>query len=142
MNFVSENAGKTKWIPSLSAGFVLRSEVRNVGGVIQSKDTINGDVYLVAIKTITQTPLPIILSGGVRGTNAQLWGLGGNAPNWSARAFGAAGFVVKLPKKATAIFAAEIAAAATSGSASVRGNANDSHLRGQIGARAREQIEH
>ena len=67
------------------------------------------DFYLVASKTITQTGVPIILSGGVRGTNAQLWGLGGNAPDWSTQAFGAAGFVIKLPKKATAILAAEIA---------------------------------
>jgi hypothetical protein len=109
VNVVSENAGKTVWVPALSIGFVARGQVRNVGGAIQNKDTINGDIYLVASKTITQTGLPIILSGGVRGTNAQLWGLGGNAPNWSARAFGAVGFVVKLPNKATAIFAAEIA---------------------------------
>ena len=109
VNFVPENAGKTKWVPALSIGFVARSQVHNVGGVLQNKDTTNGDIYFVATKMITQTGVPIILSGGVRGTNAQLWGLGGNAPNWSARAFGTAGFVVKLPNKATAIFAAEIA---------------------------------
>jgi hypothetical protein len=109
LNLVSENAGKTTWVPALSAGFVARSQVRNVGGAIQNRDTVNGDVYLVATKMITQTGVPIILSAGVRGTNAQLWGLGGNAPEWSSRAFGSAGFVVKLPKKATAIFAAEIA---------------------------------
>ena len=108
-NFVSENAGKTTWVPALSVGFVARTSVQNVGGVLQNKETANGDVYFVASKTITQTGLPIILSGGVRGTNAQLWGLGGNAPEWSARAFGAVGFVVKLPKGANAIFAAEIA---------------------------------
>jgi len=107
-NFVSENAGKTHWVPALSVGFVARTNVQNVGGVIQNKETTNGDIYFVASKTITQTGVPIILSGGVRGTNAQLWGLGGNAPGWSARAFGAAGFVVKLPKGANAIFAAEI----------------------------------
>jgi hypothetical protein len=109
VNFVSENAGKTAWIPALSVGFIARSQVRNVGGAIQGKDTTNGDIYFVASKTITQTGVPIILSGGVRGTNAQLWGLGGNAPEWSAQAFGAAGFVVKLPKKASAIFAMELA---------------------------------
>ena len=108
-NFVSENAGKTKWVPALSVGFVARTNVQNVGGVIQNKSTTNGDIYFVASKTITQTGVPIILSGGVRGTNAQLWGLGGNAAEWSARAFEAAGFVVKLPKGANAIFAAEIA---------------------------------
>lgn len=109
VNIVPENAGKTKWVPALSVGFIARSQVRNVGGAIQNKDTTNGDIYFVASKTITQTGIPIILSGGVRGTNAQLWGLGGNAPEWNARAFGAAGFVVKLPGNSTAIFAAEIA---------------------------------
>jgi len=109
VNVVPENAGKEPWVPAISAGFIARSQVRNVGGVLQGKDTTNGDVYLVASKTIAQTGVPIILSGGIRGTNAQLWGLGGNAPEWKARAFGAAGFVVKLPKKATVILAAEIA---------------------------------
>jgi hypothetical protein len=109
LNVISENAGKTQWVPAISVGFIARSQVRNVGGAIQNKDTTNGDIYLVASKTIAQTGLPIILSGGVRGTNAQLWGLGGNASKWNARAFGAAGFVVKLPGKATAVFAAEVA---------------------------------
>jgi hypothetical protein len=35
--------------------------------------------------------------------------LGGNAIEWKSRAFGAVGFVIKLPKKATAILAAEVA---------------------------------
>jgi hypothetical protein len=109
VNVVPENAGNAPWVPAISVGFIARSQVRNVGGVFQNKDTTNTDFYLVASKTITQTGVPIILSAGVRGTNAQLWGLGGNAVEWEARAFGAAGFVVKLPKKATAIFAAEVA---------------------------------
>jgi hypothetical protein len=109
VNIVPENAGKTQWVPAISIGFIARSQVRNVGGAIRKKDTTNADLYLVASKTITQTGVPIILSGGVRGTNAQLWGLGGNAPEWSTQAFGAVGFVIKLPKKASAILAAEIA---------------------------------
>jgi hypothetical protein len=109
VNVIPENAGKTQWVPAISVGFIARSQVRNVGGAILKKDTANADLYLVASKTITQTGVPIILSGGIRGTNAQLWGLGGNAPEWSTQAFGAAGFVIKLPKKATAILAAEIA---------------------------------
>jgi hypothetical protein len=108
VNFVLENAAKTPWIPALSVGFIARSQVQNVGGAIQRKDTTNGDIYFVASKTITQTGVPIILSGGVRGTNAQLWGLGGNASEWKARTFGAAGFVIKLPNKANAIFAVEL----------------------------------
>jgi hypothetical protein len=109
VNVVPENAGKEQWVPAISVGFIARSQVHNVGGAIQNKDTTNGDIYLVASKTIAQTGVPIILSAGVRGTNAQLWGLGGNAPDWSTQAFGAVGFVIKLPKKASAILAAEIA---------------------------------
>ncbi len=46
------------------------------------KETTNADLYLVGTKTITQLkPMPVLISAGVRGTNAELWGLGGNAPN-------------------------------------------------------------
>jgi hypothetical protein len=93
----------------MSIGVIARSQVRNIGGAILNKDTTNGDIYFVASKTITQTALPVILSGGVRGTNSQLWGMGGNASEWAARAFGAAAVVVKLPKGASAIFGVELA---------------------------------
>jgi hypothetical protein len=53
--------------------------------------------------------VPIVLSVGVRGTDAELWGMGGNAPDWQARAFGAVAFVVKLPGKSTLILASEAA---------------------------------
>ena len=110
VNIVPENAGKTKWVPAISVGFIARSQVRNVGGVIQDKDTTNGDIYLVASKTITQTGVPIILSGGVRGTNAELWGMGGNATEWSAAGIRYRRICSQASKKAaTAIFAAEIA---------------------------------
>ena len=110
VNVVPENAGKNNWVPAISVGFIARSQVRNVGGVIQSKDTVNGDVYMVATKLIPQVKaLPIILNFGVRGTNAELWGMGGNAPGWETKVFGAAGVVVKLPKKASVIFGAEVA---------------------------------
>ncbi len=108
LNLVSENAAKTKWIPAMSVGFIARSQVRNVGGAIKNKDTTNGDIYIVASKTIIQTRIPLILSGGVRGTNAELWGMGGNASEWTARAFGAAGIVLRLPGKASAILGVEV----------------------------------
>jgi hypothetical protein len=108
-NFIPENAGKNKAIPAIAIGFVARTNVRNVGGALLGKDTNNGDFYVVATKLITQTKLPLVLNFGVRGTNAELWGMGGNAPNWQAKAFGAAGFVVKLPRKASAIFGTEFA---------------------------------
>jgi hypothetical protein len=110
VNLVPENAGKNNWVPSLSVGFIARTNVCNVGGAMQKKDTNNGDIYVVATKLIPQIkPLPLIVNFGVRGTNAELWGMGGNAPDWQAKVFGAAGVVVKLPKKASVIFGAEVA---------------------------------
>lgn len=110
INIVPENWGKHNWIPAFSVGGMGRWGIENVGGALFHKKTSNGDVYGVGSKTIlSDSKLPVILTGGVRGTNAQLWGMGGNAPNWEARAFGSAAFVVKLPNKATMVFASEVA---------------------------------
>jgi hypothetical protein len=49
------------------------------------------------------------LNGGVRGTNAELWGLGGNAPDWQARGFATVGFAFKGPRKSTIVLASEAA---------------------------------
>ncbi|MBX7220987.1 MAG: DUF3034 family protein [Blastocatellia bacterium] len=99
---------RKNFIPAISVGFTARTNVHRVGGVLGNKTTTNGDVYLVATKTITQVKgLPILLSGGVKGTNASILGLAGNAPEWEARFFGAAAFVVKGPAKSTFIFGSE-----------------------------------
>lgn len=110
VNVVPENALKTKWVPAISAGFVVRSQVRRVGGAIRNQDTTNGDIYVVATKVITQIPnLPILLSAGVKTTNASLFGLVGNASAWQARSFGAAAFVLKGPSKSQVIVGSEFA---------------------------------
>jgi hypothetical protein len=110
VNIIRENAVKHNWIPAISVGFLVRTQVHNVGGVINNKDTVNGDVYVVATKTITQVHgLPIILSGGMRGTNAELWGMAGNATRFQGRAFGTVAFVVKGPAKSSLVFASEVA---------------------------------
>ena len=115
---VTENFHGEKWVPALSIGFMARQNVRNVGnlkftqdGGISATDTgkSNGDVYLVGSKSVPTKLIPIIISAGVRGTNAQLWGMGGNAPDWQARAFGSVALPVKLPKGNTIIFASEAA---------------------------------
>lgn len=109
MNIVAENAARTQWIPAISVGFMARSQVRNVGGVLQGNNTTNADFYLVGSKMITQTPIPILLNGGIRGTNAQLWGLAGNASGWEVRGFAGAGFVLRLPGGSSAVLGAEVA---------------------------------
>jgi hypothetical protein len=65
----------------------------------------------VATKVVTQIEkkVPILLNAGVRGTNSSLWGLGGNAPDFSARAFGAVAFVFTGPGKSAIILASEAA---------------------------------
>lgn len=110
LNVVPENAGKTKWVPSIAGGFVARTQVRRVGGVLKAQDTTNGDLYVVATKTITQVKgLPFLVNVGYKATNASIFGIAGNAPDWQGRAFGAAAFVVKGPAKSTLILGSEFA---------------------------------
>jgi hypothetical protein len=109
VNFLSENFDKQKWVPAISAGFVARTQVDNVGGWILGRRTNNADFYVVASKTITQTKkVPIVLNAGYKVTNASVLGLAGNAPAYRGRAFGAAAFVLKGPAKSTLIFGSEL----------------------------------
>ncbi len=95
VNIIPENWGNNNWIPAFSVGGTARWSIQNVGGAVTHKDTDNGDVSGVGTKTmLPKSKLPIILTGGVRGTDAELWGMGGNAPDWKVRAFGSAAFVV------------------------------------------------
>ena len=107
-NLLGENAGQHSYIPAISLGFVARTNVRRVGGVLDSKDTHNEDFYLVATKTITYFKvLPIVANLGLKATNASVLGIAGNAPNWQGRLFGAVGFVVPGPVKSKIIFGSE-----------------------------------
>jgi len=117
VNLVPENADKKKWMPALSVGFIARPNVRNLGNFVEqygnNPTTIGGkanaDFYGVASKVVPAKHVPILLTAGVRGTNAELWGLGGNAPYWQARAFGSVAFIFKLPAKSTLILGSEVA---------------------------------
>jgi hypothetical protein len=77
-----------KWIPAVALGFVLRQGDQYVTGALQNTtgttshphpSTTNGDMYAVATKLVRQTKIPLLLDFGVRGTNAQLYGAGGQA---------------------------------------------------------------
>jgi hypothetical protein len=105
-NLLREHRGG---LPALSVGFVARTQVRNVGGVILGHDTHNQDFYVVATKTITRIRmLPLVFNAGVKATNASLLGIAGNAPGYSARAFGAAGFAFKGPGRSTILLGSEV----------------------------------
>jgi len=93
-------------INNLAAALITGAKIKPV---LASQKTTNADVYLVATKIITQTkPVPIILNVGIRGTNASLWGLGGNSPGFEGKLFGAAAFVFTGPGKSTIILASEV----------------------------------
>ena len=107
-NLLGEKAGKHSYIPAISVGFVARTNVRRVGGVLDGKDTHNEDFYLVATKTITHFKfLPIVGNFGIKATNASVLGIAGNATNWQGRLFGAVGFVVSGPVHSKVIVGSE-----------------------------------
>lgn len=109
-NLLPENLNKNNWVPAISAGFVARAQVQHVGGVLANRDYNNADFYLVASKTVTQTKkVPIVLNLGYKATNAQVFGLAGNAPAYKGRLFGAAAFVFTGPGKISLIFGSEFA---------------------------------
>jgi hypothetical protein len=96
------------WIPSFSAGFVVRTQVHNVGGVIESKDLTNADFYLVATKTSTRIrKLPMVFNVGFKATNASLLGIVGNAPGYQGRVFAAAAFGFRGPARSTILLGSE-----------------------------------
>jgi hypothetical protein len=126
VNLIPDSYKKQKWIPAISVGGIFRSgdnigvNINNLATNLLKGDgitpitgnqkTTNGDVYVVATKLFTQVKnLPILASAGLRGTNASLWGLGGNSPGFEGKAFGSAAFVIKGPAKSTIIPAFEIA---------------------------------
>ena len=110
VNVLHENTAKKKWVPAISAGFVARTQVRNVAGVLANRDNNNADFYLTATKTVTQVKgLPLVVNLGYKVTNASVFGLAGNAPAYKGRLFGAAAFVVKGPAKSQLIFGSEFA---------------------------------
>jgi hypothetical protein len=96
-------------INNLAAALLSADNIKPV--VTAGQKTANADFYLVGTKIITQVSkqLPIIVSVGGRGTNAALWGLGGNAPGYEGKAFGSVAFVITGPAKSTIILAAEAA---------------------------------
>jgi hypothetical protein len=109
-----------KALGSIAVGGIYRFHDNNVyNGVpegytsshtIFNQGTRNGDIYLVGTRVFSGVKkVPILFNAGIRGTDASLWGLGGNAPGFSARGFGALAFIFTLPSKSTLILGTEAA---------------------------------
>ncbi len=94
---IAENSHHQKWIPAVALGGVLRTNVPYVSQSFVHANATNGDLYGVATKLVViKKKLPLLLSGGARGTNAEVFGYGGNSTSWQARAFGAVGFPLPI----------------------------------------------
>lgn len=76
---VEENSWDQLWMPAISMGSVIKhtsdNPYKNSDGVHSS----GYDIYLVASKLITQTPLPLLFSGGVMSTDSRGTGVFGYA---------------------------------------------------------------
>ena len=87
---VKENAGDHKFIPAISIGGILK----NTDYVPAKTKHVGADAYLVATKLIKETPLPVLLSGGLLATNSRTTGVFGYDPNYRFTWFGNADLIV------------------------------------------------
>jgi hypothetical protein len=94
---LSANYHGHKYMPAISVGGVLRTNDPFVVQAVKHKDATNGDVYLVGTKLfMIGKKFGFVGSAGVRGTNAQKYGYGGNTVDWEARAFGGVAFPIPI----------------------------------------------
>jgi hypothetical protein len=131
VKILAENRHKKNWIPAVSVGGIFRQGDYFVTGVLPNPNGNplnhqahnNGDFYIVATKLVRETKIPLLLDFGVRGTNAQLYGAGGQAGSapvagtatvggaptftnsnaWVAKPFGGLGIPIPFSKKSNAI---------------------------------------
>jgi hypothetical protein len=88
-----------KFLPTISLGGVLRTNDPFVVQAVKHTNAKNGDVYVVGSKLFTiGNKFAFMANAGVRGTNAQKYGYGGNTVDWEARAFGCVAFPIPIKK--------------------------------------------
>jgi Protein of unknown function (DUF3034) len=96
---VPAGAHKLKYIPAVSVGGVLRTNDPFVVQSVQHTNATNGDAYAVATELfVFGKKFAFLANAGVRGTNAQKYGYGGNTLDWEARAFGGLAFPIPIRK--------------------------------------------
>src|SRR6202789_877422 len=106
---IPAGAHKLKYVPAVSVGGVLRTNDPFVVQSVQQKNATNGDVYGVATELFTfGKKFGFLGTGGVRGTNSQKYGYGGNTLDWEARAFGGLAFPIPIKGKIVVAPAVEV----------------------------------
>ena len=94
---IPAGAHKLRYVPAVSVGGVLRTNDPFVVQSVQHTNATNGDLYGVATELFTfGKKFAFLGTGGVRGTNAQKYGYGGNTVDWEARAFGGLAFPIPI----------------------------------------------
>jgi hypothetical protein len=88
---------------------VLRTNDPYVVQAVTHQNATNGDVYLVGTKLfVFGKKFAFSANGGVRGTNAQKYGYGGNTVDWEARAFGSLAFPIPIKERVVVAPAVEV----------------------------------
>ena len=106
---IPAGAHKLKYIPAVSIGGVLRTNDPFVVQFVEHENATNGDIYGVATELFTfGKKFAFVGTGGVRGTNAQKYGYGGNTLDWEARAFGGLAFPIPIKGKIVVAPALEV----------------------------------
>ena len=93
LQLISENQFDTQWVPAVAVGGIFKRTTGATSVVPSSKDS-GSDFYLVATKLITQTPKPLLVSGGVLSTDARTTGVLGYDSKRKVTAFGNADVVL------------------------------------------------
>ncbi|HVJ09034.1 MAG TPA: DUF3034 family protein [Acidisarcina sp.] len=96
VNIIPETAKGHAWVPAVGIGGVYRNGVHYVSGAIARKSYDNGDVYIVATRTLRMTKPPLLLNFGYKGTNASIFGVGGNSPDFVGKFYGGLGIGLPL----------------------------------------------
>lgn len=106
---IPAGAHKFKYVPAVSIGGALRTNDPFVVQFVEHKNATNGDIYGVATELFTfGKKFAFVGTGGVRGTNAQKYGYGGNTLDWEARAFGGLAFPIPIKGKIVVAPALEV----------------------------------
>src|ERR1700678_2337046 len=85
---LSENFHQQQRIRGVALGGALRTNDPYVSQASAHTNATNGDIYGVATKlVVVEKKFPLLLSGGARGTNAEVYGYGGDATNLQETAF-------------------------------------------------------
>lgn len=91
---VEENSWDQAWFPAVSIGVISKHTEDNPYESSTGVDKSGYDIYAVATKLITQTPVPMLISGGILSTDSRTTGVFGYDKDRDLTGFGNVDFVL------------------------------------------------